>query len=482
MILANVTEITTVERVVALAQQEGNHGPLPSGLRADRFEASIRRNQHLTPKDFVDSLRHQIAFLENQGGKPERTQERRAILAAFEQMWHQVQPSVSPPLVSVDPKLLESNGFLALGLSLPLVTQLVRMDCLSPFPVQQAAIPLMLANRAETGVAVGAPTGSGKTVAFGAPLVNDTNPLISVPQSLVLSHTRELAAQTAGVLQETASFDPRIKVACVYGDRGIQPQLAAVRESHVIVGTPGRLQDIVNALKTGQDKEHPFKTIKNVVLDEADKLLDVGFLPIVKSILRHVSPEAAIGLFSATMYPGLHQHIAKHIPNPAYLQMETEKPKVKVHFYRVQEEHKFSILIRFLKQSKKTLVFCESRDRASALSEALNTKGYPNGLLRGQMGQNRRNLAISQFKNDTTRILVASDVASRGMDVKGVQLVISYDCPKTPEDNIHRNGRAGRAGHWGEAIIFISDYDQESQNRLEEHYRRRLDFEYIPQS
>lgn len=312
-------------------------------------------------------------------------------------------------------------------------------------PIQVAAIPALMEGSDIIGQAQ---TGTGKTAAFGIPLIQRIDPDNKNLQAVILCPTRELAIQAAEELRKLAKYMHGIKALPVYGGQDISRQIAGLRGVQIIVGTPGRVMDHM--------RRHTIKLehVNMVVLDEADEMLNMGFREDMELILGQIPGEHQTALFSATMpkpileITGKFQKDAKHIKIAA---KELTIPLVSQSFYKVKNQDKDAACVRLLEfyEPKLTLIFCNTKKKVDELAEVLKLHGYQAEGLHGDMSQNQRDVAMNRFRNGSTSILIATDVAARGIDVDDVEAVINYDIPQDIEYYVHRIGRTGRAGRTG---------------------------------
>lgn len=322
-------------------------------------------------------------------------------------------------------------------------------------PIQEQAIPYLLNGDDIIGQAQ---TGTGKTAAFGIPIIQKINPEVKKLQAIILCPTRELAIQAAEELRKLAKFMHGVKVLPVYGGQEINRQIVGLRGVQIIVGTPGRVMDHM--------RRHTIKLddIRMVVLDEADEMLNMGFREDMETILGQIPNEHQTALFSATMpQPILEitnefQRDARHIKVAA---KELTIPLVSQRYYKIKKQDKDAACIRILEyyQPKLTLIFCNTKKKVDELAEVLKKQGYQAEGLHGDMSQRQRDVAMGRFRNGSTTILIATDVAARGIDVDDVEAVINYDVPQDIEYYVHRIGRTGRAGRTGRSFTFVSGRD-----------------------
>ena len=318
-------------------------------------------------------------------------------------------------------------------------------------PIQEQAIPALLEGRDIIGQAQ---TGTGKTAAFGIPLLQKIHSDNRKLQAVVLCPTRELAIQAAQELRNLAKYMQGIKILPIYGGQEIGKQISALRGVQIIVGTPGRVMDHM--------RRHTIKLaqVSTVVLDEADEMLNMGFREDMEYILGAIPGEHQTALFSATMpkpileITGRFQTDAKLIKVAA---KELTIPLVSQRYYRIRPGDKDAACIRLLQyyQPKLALIFCNTKTKVDELAGVLKKEGFQADGLHGDLSQNQRDIAMSRFRNGWTNILIATDVAARGIDVDDVEVVINYDLPQDLEYYVHRIGRTGRAGKTGKAFTFV---------------------------
>jgi ATP-dependent RNA helicase DeaD len=341
--------------------------------------------------------------------------------------------------------------FAALGLDPQIVTALEALGYEEPTPIQERAIPLLLAGRDVIGRAA---TGTGKTAAFALPLVQRIDNRAHHVQALVMAPTRELAVQVA---EATHKYGQRlgVRVLAVYGGQDISRQLRELRRGvHVIVGTPGRLLDHIR--RGSLD----LSSTGYVVLDEADEMLDMGFIDDIEAIIAALPEERQTALFSATFPPRIQDLARRALKEPERVVVTPEKldaPLVRQVAYLVNRAHKLEALARILDVESPTsaIIFCRTRTEVDELTEALAVRGHHPEALHGGLAQAQRDRVMGKFRQGTADILIATDVAARGLDVEHVSHVVNYDIPQTPEAYVHRIGRTGRAGREGTAVTLV---------------------------
>jgi len=337
------------------------------------------------------------------------------------------------------------------------IDALAALDIFEPFAIQTLAIPLALEGHDLIGQAR---TGTGKTLAFGVPLLQRlTIPGAGPPQALVVVPTRELCVQVSGDI--TAAGRTRsVRVLSVYGGRAYEPQVEALRAGvEVVVGTPGRLLDLA------RQGHLNLRSVRMLVLDEADEMLDLGFLPDVERILALTGSDRQTMLFSATMPAPIVALSRRYLRQPTHVRAEQPDelslvPTTQQHVFRAHAMDKAEMLARILQASGRglTMVFCRTKRTCAKVAEDLVERGFAAAAVHGDLGQGQREQALRAFRAGKVDVLVATDVAARGIDVKDVTHVINYQCPEDEKVYLHRTGRTGRAGESGIAVTFV-DWD-----------------------
>jgi ATP-dependent RNA helicase DeaD len=325
-------------------------------------------------------------------------------------------------------------------------------------PIQEKCIPLVLEGKDLIGQSL---TGSGKTAAFGLPILNNTIEGLK-RQALILTPTRELAQQIKEHLDAMAKYT-KIRTVCVFGGVGYEWQIKGIKESEIIVATPGRLLDHI---KQGTMK---LSNIRVVVIDEADRMLDMGFEKDVDRILQMTTKKRQTIMFSATMPEAAKKMATRYLKNPEYVKdkLYVDVNKLNQIFYSVLREKKFSLLVHLLKNKKGTaIVFCRTKREVDKVTKNLRKQGLDVMGIHGDISQNKRTLAVEMFKKGKLDALIATDVAARGLDIKNVSRVYNYNVPKDPDDYTHRIGRTARAGAIGEAITLVSEKERKEFNTL----------------
>jgi ATP-dependent RNA helicase RhlE len=355
---------------------------------------------------------------------------------------------------------------------------LAKQGITTPTPVQAAAIPPAMAGN---DVVATAQTGTGKTLAFCLPIIESllSAPLVAKPQALILTPTRELALQIHEAFAATAQ-GTGIRAAVIVGGMSENAQLQAVRRgAQLLIATPGRLGDFLNRRLVN------LETVRIVVLDEADRMLDMGFLPSVESILRKTAPVKQTLFFSATFESSAERLIDRYLKNPVRLTIgSTTKPpaEVEMHLYEVGPEHKLGLLKSLLDSGKGSfLVFARTKRGAERLAKKLEAEKVGSTAIHGDRSQGQRNRALAGFQNGEFRVLVATDVAARGIHVDGIAHVVNYDLPQSPEDFVHRVGRTGRAGASGLASTFATSAERAEVRAIEKAVNHKLTVRQVPE-
>jgi len=365
------------------------------------------------------------------------------------------------------------KSFKELGLSSDLLKVLEEINFSLPSEIQEKVIPLALAGKDVIG---GSATGSGKTLAFSASIIEKIEPGKGI-QTLILTPTRELTEQVSRAFRGFSKFKP-LRVVSIYGGVAILPQIEALEKADVVVGTPGRLLDHLSRKTINLSK------VKYLVLDEADRMLDMGFIEDVSDIINECPKDRQSFLFSATISPDI-THIAKKYMNkPVEVSVESyvDATKLENVFYDVFPNEKFSLLVHLLtkEKSKLVMVFCNTKRNVDFIAKNLKIKGFDALALHGDLSQRKRNQILEHFHKSEKFILVCTDVAARGLDIKQVSHVYNYDCPKTSKEYIHRVGRTARAGKKGKAITILANRDYDNFRRVEEDESLDIKREELP--
>lgn len=364
------------------------------------------------------------------------------------------------------------NNFDTFSLLPAIKDSLKALGFTKPTDIQAKIIPVLLENY-KRDVHAQAQTGTGKTLAFGIPLLQAIDPTVKNVQALIMAPTRELVLQIYESLKDV-SRGTHITIEPIYGGMPIGRQIEHIKQGiQIIVGTPGRINDHLRR------KSLSLHDLKILVLDEADIMLDMGFREEIDEILTHAPKDRHIWLFSATVMAGLKKLIASHMKNVLSVQAEksgTAGAKIMQYYCIVSEKQRIGATVRFVKAAPDFygIVFCRTKVLASEIAEELASTGLKANCLHGDMKQTLRNHVITGFKNKDFNILVATDVAARGIDVSGLSHVINYSLPDDTESYIHRIGRTGRAGKEGIAISFISSSQFQRVRRLEREAKVKL--------
>ena len=344
------------------------------------------------------------------------------------------------------------------------------MGISKPTPIQEKSIPHLLAGRDLIGQAR---TGSGKTLAFAVPLAESCDPTQRWVQALVLLPTRELAIQVASVTA-TLAASQRLRVTSLYGGRSLRPELAALRNgAQIVIGTPGRTLD---HLRQGN---LDLRSVSFLVLDEADEMLDKGFARDVEAILGRTPSKRQTALFSATMPQWVANTAKKHLRDPVRVEIDSDLrtlPTVEHVVYSIEKHDKVKALQALLDERGEDpiLVFGRTKHGVKKLAKQLDALGYPVAALQGNLKQNARERVMKDFRSGAAPILVATNVAARGLDVEGIGQVINYDLPDSQQLFTHRVGRTGRMGRAGEAITFITPEEERKWREIERGLGRRF--------
>jgi ATP-dependent RNA helicase DeaD len=353
--------------------------------------------------------------------------------------------------------------FKELGLREPIALVLDELGYTEPTPIQEQAIPALLAGHDVIGQAQ---TGTGKTAAFGLPLLQYLDPESQETQAIVLTPTRELCIQVTQALRAYAEHLD-IEVVAVFGGAPIATQQSRLRKgAHVVVATVGRMMDLLSR------RSLVLTSARFVVLDEADEMLDLGFIEDVEKILRMCPSGRQTGLFSATMPAPVARLAEQHMYEPVTIKVTPQKltvDAIEQAYVEVEPRNKTERLIEVLRaeEPEQAIIFCRTKIGAARLDRELRDKGFRNKALHGDMSQGQRDGVMIQFKERGMPLLVATDVAARGLDIEHVTHVINYDVPNSPEIYVHRIGRTGRVGRTGRAITFVTSKQLDEIPRIE---------------
>ncbi|GEK29850.1 ATP-dependent RNA helicase CshA [Kurthia zopfii] len=362
------------------------------------------------------------------------------------------------------------TNFSELNISESTLKSLEKMGFESATPIQEGTIPLALEGHDIIGQAQ---TGTGKTVAFGVPLIEKIDPKDPNIQALVIAPTRELAIQCAEEFNKIG-YGKRSRILSVYGGQDISRQIRALKNKpQIIVGTPGRILDHIKRRTLKLENVH------TLVLDEADEMLNMGFIEDINSILENVPSERQTLLFSATMPPAIRKIADTFMTEPESVKIKAKEltvDNIDQYFVKAQEREKFDILARLLnvQQPELAIIFGRTKRRVDELSQALGIRGYNAEGIHGDLSQAKRLSVLRQFKENKIEVLVATDVAARGLDISGVTHVYNFDIPQDPESYVHRIGRTGRAGRSGKAITFVTPREMGYLRIVEETTKKRM--------
>lgn len=368
------------------------------------------------------------------------------------------------------------KNFASMNLDERILRAITELGFEEPTQVQAQTIPFGLQERDLIGQAQ---TGTGKTAAFGIPIIQKIDVKEKNIAALVLAPTRELAIQVADEISKLARFKG-IRSLPIYGGQDISRQIRALRQKpQIIIGTPGRLLDHINRGTIKLDD------VKTVVLDEADEMLDMGFMDDIQKILSLVPEERHTMLFSATMPPNIQRLANRFLKNPEHISVVSKQmtaPLISQSYIEVHERQKFDALTRLLDMESPELaiIFGRTKRRVDELSEGLAKRGYAADGLHGDLSQNQRDAVMRKFRDNSIDVLVATDVAARGIDVTGVSHVINFDLPQDPESYVHRIGRTGRAGKEGIAWTFVTAREIDHLRLIERMTKQRIAKKPLP--
>ena len=347
--------------------------------------------------------------------------------------------------------------FADLGLKAPILEALNDLGYEKPSPIQAECIPHLLGGRDVLGMAQ---TGSGKTAAFSLPLLNNLDPELKAPQILVLAPTRELAVQVAEAMTDFSKHMRGVNVVALYGGQRYDVQLRALRQGpQIVVGTPGRLLD---HLKRGT---LDLSKLSGLVLDEADEMLRMGFIEDVETIMAQIPEGHQTALFSATMPEAIRRITRRFMKEPQEVRIQssvTTRPDISQSYWTAYGMRKNEALVRFLEAEDfdAAIIFVRTKNATLEVAEALERSGYNSAALNGDMNQALREQTLERLKDGRLDILIATDVAARGLDVERISLVVNYDIPMDSESYVHRIGRTGRAGRAGRALLFVENRER----------------------
>ena len=369
-----------------------------------------------------------------------------------------------------------TTQFSDLNLRIELMQALTEQGYEEPTPIQAEMIPIMM-----TGVDVigQAQTGTGKTAAFALPILQNLIPGQRKPQALVLSPTRELAMQVAKAMEAYGAYTG-VRVLSIYGGSSYGRQISALKRGvDVVVGTPGRLLDLLNK------KSLDLSQVRTLVLDEADEMLSMGFIDDIETLLDATATKRQVALFSATMPSRIRQLASKYLHEPQSVVIKRKQLTVAAteqRYYVVNQRDKLAALTRIfeVEDISRALIFVRTRAGTGELANELATRGFSAEMLNGDLSQDARERVMSRFRNDQIKVLVATDVAARGLDIDDISHVFNYDLPDDPEVFVHRIGRTGRAGKEGIAITMLTPRENRMLRRIEGYTRQKMTKAELP--
>ncbi len=362
-----------------------------------------------------------------------------------------------------DTTIGENNNmkFEELDISKIIIDKTIQQGFTELTPIQEQCIPEIIKSKDVVGQAE---TGSGKTIAFCIPIIEKIKSKQGI-QTVVLTPTRELCMQVSDVFN-TYGKKLGIKTTSIYGGVNISPQIKNLKTTEVVIATPGRMLDHIRRGTIN------LRTVRFLILDETDKMLEMGFIDDVEEIIGHTPRDRQTLMFSATIMRSFQQLMKRHLRDPVIIRTQSKVDKTKLHqvFYDIYEKNdKFSLLVHLLKNDTKGLaiVFCATRIESDHVAKNLRKQGINASAIHGGMTQNQRTKSLDELKNENTEVLVATDVAARGLDIKNVSHIYNYDVPKTPTEYIHRIGRTARAGENGVAVTLLTRPDHDNFRRVQ---------------
>jgi ATP-dependent RNA helicase DeaD len=372
---------------------------------------------------------------------------------------------------------MENSEFKDLKLSKEILKAITDMGFEEATPIQSYSIPYMLEGKDVIGQAQ---TGTGKTAAFGIAALEGVNPQNKGVQAVILCPTRELAIQVSEELKKLSKYKRGIEVLPVYGGQPIDRQIKALKKGvQIIIGTPGRVMDHM------ERRTLKLEGVKMIVLDEADEMLDMGFREDIELIMKKIPLERQTILFSATMSRAILDLTKKYLTKPQMIKLEHKEmtvPEVEQFYYEVKSQAKPEVLSRLIdiNDIKLSLVFCNTKRRVDELVDTLKSRGYLVDGLHGDMQQRQRDIVMSKFRKKEIEILVATDVAARGIDVGDIGAVFNYDIPADDENYVHRIGRTARAGKAGRAFSFVTGKEVYRIRQIQQFTKSRIIAQKVP--
>ncbi len=337
----------------------------------------------------------------------------------------------------------------------------------NPTTIQQKALPYALEGR---DIVAQSQTGSGKTAAFGLPIIQNVKRGKGV-QALILTPTRELCVQVCDAINDYSKYS-KVKADAIYGGVSYNPQIDALKHKEIIVATPGRLIDHIERGNTD------FSQIRFIILDEADKMIEMGFLEDTERIIDEVTTEKQVMLFSATFPDKINTFVDEYIPEAVFIKTEkfVSNKLLTQQYYKVHGTQKFSLLVHLLDEEEdNSIVFCSTRKESDFVTYNLKKNGIKAKAIHGGHTQAKRQRSIESLHDGKISVLVATDVASRGLDIRNVNKIFNWDIPKSQEDYTHRVGRTARAGESGQAISFVTDRDKESFDTIQRIHKNAIE-------
>ncbi len=380
--------------------------------------------------------------------------------------------TLSAPLKITENHMTSATSFHPLKLIPTLLSALTELGYEIPTPIQEKSIPILMQGH---DLLAQAQTGTGKTAAFALPILSHLDLSLKKPQALIITPTRELAIQVAEAFQSYAKHLKQFHVTPIYGGQDYQIQLRALkRGAHIIVGTPGRLMDHLRRSTLAIDH------LKTIVLDEADEMLKMGFIEDIEWILNQISHHHQTALFSATMPASIQKIAKKYLKNATSVYIQPKENTVnliKQSYISISKNQKIELLTRFLEieDIQAAIVFVRTKNSSSELAEKLQARGYAAAALHGDMSQALREKVVDRIKTGSLDIIVATDVAARGIDVDRISHVINFDIPYDAESYIHRIGRTGRAGRKGKALLFVTPREHRLLSEIERAIHKKIE-------
>jgi ATP-dependent RNA helicase DeaD len=368
------------------------------------------------------------------------------------------------------------KSFSELSIQEEILKSISDMGFEEPTPIQAACIPVILEGKDVIGQAQ---TGTGKTAAFGIPVIQAVDPKKLAVQAIILTPTRELAIQVSAELRKISRYKS-LRILPIYGGQSIRHQIRALQQGvHVVIGTPGRILDHLRRRTLNLSQ------VEYLILDEADEMLDMGFIDEIEQIIKATPKERQTLLFSATMPAEIRRLARRYLKEPVPISInhgDVHVPYIEQVYYRVLESHKLEVLCRIIDSEEVELgiVFCRTKKGVDALTEALQERGYLADGIHGDLSQMQRDKVMKAFREGEIELLVATDVAARGIDVSNVSHVINYDIPQDPESYVHRIGRTGRAGRSGVAMTLVTPREMKLLHAIQQQTKMSITPRELP--